>query len=253
MIDFTHASYRSLLKHIQACGHVICAFRDVPARGKYVILRHDVDYSAIKAVELAEIEYDLGARSTVFLMLSSTYYNLLSVDQLRAARRIVQLGHEIGFHYDTDVFAGCAEAAHQIAAQAGFLSDLLETPVTMVAQHNPSVIATRVSVPGHIDAYADRFCKDIAYLSDSRRLWGTDDVFRFFTEHDRAQLLIHPLWWSSDSKSRWEAFSAIRREAVARIDEELSAMNRSMERDERERRASLDAARDKPAARSDHA
>jgi hypothetical protein len=238
MIDFTHASYRALLRHIQACGHVICAFRDVPAGGKYVILRHDVDYSAIKAVELAEIEHELGARATVFLMLSSTYYNLLSAEQLRAARRIVQLGHEIGFHYDTDVFAGQPQqAGDRIAGQARFLSDVLETPVNMVAQHNPSVIATRVTVPGYTDAYSDRFCRDIAYLSDSRRLWGTDDVFRFFEEHERAQLLVHPLWWSTDNKSRWEAFSAIRHEAVARIDEELTAMNRSMERDERERRA----------------
>jgi hypothetical protein len=246
MIDFTHASYRALLRHIQACGHVICAFRDVPATGKYVILRHDVDYSVIKAVELAEVEHELGARSTVFLMLSSTYYNLLSGEHLCAARRIVQLGHEIGFHYDTDVFASQPEqAAERIAAQARFLSELLETPVNMVAQHNPSVIAMRVAVPGYTDAYADRFCKDIAYLSDSRRLWGSDDVFRFFREHERAQLLIHPLWWSVDSKSRWEAFSAIRNEVVSRVDEELSAMNRSMERDERERRAAA-------AARSDH-
>jgi hypothetical protein len=253
MTDFTHASYRALLRHIQGCGHVIGAFRDVPAGGKYVILRHDVDYSPIKAVELAEIEHELGARATVFLMLSSTYYNLLSPADLRAARHIVQLGHEIGFHYDTDVFPGpTADAAGRIAAQARFLSDVLETPVTMVAQHNPSVIATRVTVPGYTDAYADRFCKDIAYLSDSRRLWGTDDVFRFFEEHDRAQLLIHPLWWSADNKTRWEAFRGIRDAALARIEEELSAMNRSMERDERERRASLDSARDKTAARSDH-
>lgn len=236
MIDFTHAGYRTLLNHIRSRGHVICAFRDTPASGKYVILRHDIDYSVVKALELAEIEHELGVRATVFLMLSSTYYNLLHIEQLRAARRIVALGHEIGFHYDTDLFGDAPAATGQrIAAQARFLSDLLETPVAMVAQHNPSVVATRVSVPGYVDAYADRFCKDIAYLSDSRRLWGTRDPVRFFEEHERTQLLIHPLWWSADSKSRWEAFSAIRDAAVARIDEEIAAMNASMERDERER------------------
>jgi hypothetical protein len=238
MIDFTHAGYRSLLQHIQAFGHTICAFRGVPATGKYVILRHDIDYSVINAVALAEIEHELGARATVFLMLSSTYYNLLHVEQLHAAQRIVALGHEIGFHYDTDVFAGLPpeETGQRIAAQARFLSELLETPVTMVAQHNPSVTTARVVVPGYTDAYADRFCKDIAYLSDSRRLWGTADVLGFFEQHERAQLLIHPLWWNADSKSRWEAFTAIRNAAIARIDDAISAMNRSMERDERERR-----------------
>jgi hypothetical protein len=232
MIDFTHGGYRTLLTHVRGCGHVICAFRDIPASGPYVILRHDIDYSVVKA-----LEHDHGARATVFLMLNSRYYNLLHAEQRRAARRIVSLGHEIGFHYDTGVFADTArvDAGERIAAQACLVSDLLETPITMVAQHNPSVVATRVSVPGYIDAYADRFCKDIAYLSDSRRLWGTPDPLRFFEEHDRAQLLIHPLWWSAESMSRWEAFTAIRDTAVARIDEEISAMNASMERDERER------------------
>lgn len=241
MIEFTHATYRALLRHIQACGHRICPFREVPARGKYVILRHDIDYSVVKAVELAEIESDLGVHSTFFLMLSSTYYNLLNVEQLEAARRLVALGHEIGFHYDTGILEGipAAEHAERVITQARFLSDVLSTPVTAVAQHNPSVTSVRVTIPGYTDAYADGHFKQIGYLSDSRRLFGTPDPFRFFEEHDRAQLLIHPLWWSVDNKSRWEAFSAIRAVAVARIDEELAAMNRSMERDELARGAPI--------------
>ena len=239
MIDFTHASYRKLLQHIRDCGHQICPLRSVPSSGKYVILRHDIDYSVVKALELAEIERELGVQTTYFLMLSSTYYNLLGLEHLRAARRLVALGHEIGFHYDTDVLESDSEErqAEQIVAQARFLSAVLETPVTSVAQHNPSVTPKRVQVPGYVDAYADRFCKDIAYLSDSRRLWGVADPFQFFAEHDRAQLLIHPLWWSRESKTRWEAFSAIRSAAVGRIDDQLSAMNQSMERDETLRRA----------------
>jgi hypothetical protein len=246
MIEFTHTTYRALLRHILGCGHAICPLSAVPDTGKYVILRHDIDYSVVKALELAEIEHELGVRTSVFLMLSSAYYNLLSLEQLRAARRIVALGHDIGFHYDTDVFAGVApeQQGERIAGQARFLSELLETPVTTVAQHNPSVTPVRVAVPGYLDAYAIRFTKEIAYLSDSRRLFGTADPFRFFEQHDRVQFLIHPLWWSEDNKSRRDAFAAIRHAAVATIDEQLQAMNRSMERDEMARRMET---------RSDHA
>jgi hypothetical protein len=242
MIDFTHATYRSFLQHIRACGHAICPLSDVPTSGKFVILRHDIDYSVVKALELAQIEHDLGIRATVFLMFSSTYYNLLSVEQLRAARRIVSLGHEIGFHYDTQLFEESSDdvQVEHIDRQARFLSTLLETPITTVAQHNPSVTPRRIKITGYVDAYADRYCKDIAYLSDSRRLFGVADPFRFFETHDRAQLLIHPLWWSAVSLTRWEAFAAIRHAAVSRIDEELFAMNRSMERDELTRRAASD-------------
>jgi hypothetical protein len=242
MMEFTHATYRSLLQHIRNCGHAICPLSGVPESGKYVILRHDIDYSVVKALELAEIEHDLGARATVFLMFSSTYYNLLSLEQLHAARRIVSLGHEIGLHYDTDLFQETSDdfQVQRVQTQARFLSDLLETPVRTVAQHNPSVTPRRIQVAGYIDAYADEYCKNIAYLSDSRRLFGVQDPFRFFEIHDRIQLLIHPLWWSADNKTRWEAFAAVRYAAVSRIDAELFAMNRSMERDEMARRVASD-------------
>jgi hypothetical protein len=241
-MKFTHAVYESLLQHIQACGHTICPFGDAPVAGKYVILRHDIDYSVVKALELAEIEQRLGARATVFLMLGSPYYNLLTLDHLHAARRIVALGHEIGLHYDTDAFAHLPPdaQAERVALQAQFLSRVLDTPVTSVAQHNPSVTSTRVKIAGYRDAYADEYCKDIAYLSDSRRLFGAADPFKFFEQHDRVQLLIHPLWWSVDDQPRWNAFAAIRQAAVSRIDEQLMAMNRSMERDEMARTVSVE-------------
>jgi hypothetical protein len=237
-MEFTHASYRSLLVHIQRCGHRLCPLCEVPASGKYVILRHDVDYSVVKALELAAIEEDLGVRATYFLMLSSQYYNLLGMEQLAAARRLVAQGHEIGFHYDTDLFEGlpAEEQAARVTLQARFLSELLETPVTSIAQHNPSVTPTRVEVPGFRNAYAPEYTSAIAYLSDSRRLFGAADPFAFFEQHDRAQLLIHPLWWGATNTTRWEAFAAIRFAAVSRIDEGLFAMNRSMERDEAARR-----------------
>jgi hypothetical protein len=242
MIDFTHATYRSLLRHIQSCGHNICPLFETPASGKYVILRHDIDYSVVKALELAEIEHELGVRATVFVMFSSPYYNLLSVEHLRAGRQLVALGHEIGLHYDTNVFDDASDEvqAQRVDLQARFLGSLLETSIRTVAQHNPSVTPRRIRIPGYIDAYADEYCKQIGYLSDSRRLFGATDPFRFFETHDRAQLLIHPLWWSVDSKTRWEAFAAIRHAAVSRIDTELFAMNRSMERDEMTRRIATD-------------
>jgi hypothetical protein len=235
VIDFSFESYRRLLRHILASGHRICTLRDVPSEGRYVILRHDIDYSVQKALEMAKVEHALGVRSAVFLMLASPYYNLLDPDNLTAARGIAALGHEIGFHYDTDVFDGLGPdaMAQAIARQAEFLAGTLNVPVTSVAQHNPSVTATRVRVPGYSDAYDDRYFKQIAYLSDSRRLFGTPDVYRFFEEHNRCQLLIHPLWWHDGSKNRREAFGEVRAAALARIESRLERMALSMEADAR--------------------
>jgi hypothetical protein len=239
VIDFTYSSYRALLGHIRGCGHTICPLRDVPDSGRYVILRHDIDYSVTKAQEMAEVEHDLGVRATVFLMLASPYYNLLDVENLRAARRIAALGHEIGFHYDTDVVEGLDQEARglEIVRQAEFLAETLGVSISSVAQHNPSVTTMRVHIPGFVDAYDDRYFKQIAYLSDSRRLFGAPDVYRFFEEHERAQLLIHPLWWHDESRSRREAFAAVRASVLAGVDARLTQMTLSMEADERRLRA----------------
>ena len=231
MIDFTYDSYRALLGHIRSCGHTICPLRAVPASGRYVILRHDIDYSVIKALEMAEVEHALGVQATVFLMLASPDDNLLDGDNVNAARRIVALGHEIGLHYDTDLVGESDETrlARALADQAAFLSVTLGTPVTAMAQHNPSVTSTRVHVPGFIDAYDDRYFKQIAYLSDSRRLFGVTDPWRFFEEHERCQLLIDPLWWHVDSHTRRQAFAQVRAEIVDRVDARFAEITHSME------------------------
>ena len=235
MIDFSFDSYRALLTHIRATGHDICPLGEVPSSGRYVILRHDIDYSVARALAMAEVEHGLGVRATVFLMLASPYYNLLDEDNLHDARRIVALGHEIGFHYDTDLIdtQDPALAAREIARQAKFLAATLGTTITTVAQHNPSVTSTRVRVPDYVDAYDDKYFKQIAYLSDSRRMFGTPDIYRFFEEHERCQLLIHPLWWHRDSKTRSEAFADVRAEALRRIDKRLDDITSSMEAHER--------------------
>jgi len=233
-VDYTYASYRDLVEHIRACGRTICPFRDVPESGSFVILRHDVDYSVIKAREMAELERRLGVRSTYFVLLTSPYYNLLALDHLSAARDIAAMGHEIGFHYDTDAFAALDHDAQcrKVIELARFLAAEVGAPVTSIAQHNPSETAVRLRVPGYVDAYGDRFFREMAYLSDSRRLFGTPDLRAFFQEHARSQLLIHPLWWHDEEKSRWASFCAIRDSILAAVSARLARMNASMEADE---------------------
>ena len=233
-MDYTYRSYGALLEHIRACGRTICPFCDVPDSESFVILRHDVDYSMVKARQMAELECQLGVRSTYFVLLTSPYYNLLTDDNLKAARDVAAMGHEIGLHYDTDLTRDLDRDAQcrEVVELAQFLAESLGAPITSIAQHNPSETSVRLRVPGYVDAYSDRFFRQIAYLSDSRRLFGAPDLLGFFREHPRSQLLIHPLWWHDSEKSRWESFVAIRDGVLAAVESRLSRMNASMEADE---------------------
>jgi len=234
-MEYTYQSYAALIQHIQDCGRTVCPLRGVGALESYVILRHDVDYSIIKARRMAELECRIGVRSTYFVLLTSPYYNLLTSDHLKAARDIAAMGHEIGLHYEADGATDHDVECRKVIGLARFLGEIVGAEVTSIAQHNPSETTTRLRVPGLLDAYGDRFFREIAYLSDSRRLFGTPDVHHFFRTHSRSQLLIHPLWWHETEKSRWESFAAIRDQIATDVYSRLSRMNASMEADELKR------------------
>jgi len=212
-IDFTYRSYEALLRFIrEELRRPIVPLCDEPADASFVILRHDIDYSIVKARRLAEIERAVGARATVFVLLTSEYYNLLMPENLRAVRDIAAMGHEIGLHYDTTALEGQPPEKHagEVVRLARLLEDVTGVPITSIAQHNPSLTTVRLTVAGYRDAYDRRFCKDIGYLSDSRRLFGASDVHRFFREHARSQFLVHPLWYHDRELTRRESFDAIR-------------------------------------------
>ena len=239
-IDFTYRGYEGLLRFIrEELGRPIVPLRDEPTDPAYVILRHDIDYSILKARRLAEIEHALGARATVFVLLTSEYYNLLMPENLAALRDVAAMGHEIGLHYDAAALDGDSpeRQASDVARLARLLEEIAGVPITSIAQHNPSLTPVRLTVAGYRDAYDRRFCKDIAYLSDSRRLFGASDVHRFFRDHRRSQLLVHPLWYHDRELTRRESFDAIRTANDRLVSERLEAMNASMEEDERRLRA----------------
>lgn len=99
---FTFESYRRLLDSILECGYdvhgiekLIISRRDgfVP-KGKFVAIRHDVDYFPKRARVLAAIEAERK--------LATTYYirRKFFEDDIDTIRKIAEYGHQIGYHYE---------------------------------------------------------------------------------------------------------------------------------------------------------
>lgn len=101
-MDFTIKSYRKLLEILKQKGYSFYTFEeycDGKASGKYIILRHDVDEMAQNALSLAKIEAKMGIRAT---------YNFRIVkqsNQPEIIKQIVELGHELGYHYEDLAFS----------------------------------------------------------------------------------------------------------------------------------------------------
>lgn len=73
--DFTLSNYRSLLS-LALTKYEFRLFNQEYLH-KSILLRHDLEFSVPIALRMAEIEAELGIRSTYFVQLHSEFYNML--------------------------------------------------------------------------------------------------------------------------------------------------------------------------------
>jgi hypothetical protein len=94
--DFTIDAYSELLRSLSHQGYSFQRIEDFMQNplDKVVMLRHDVDLRNYSALRLAKTEAKLGIQSTYYFRIVKQSYNPSVI------RRIVKLGHEIGYHYE---------------------------------------------------------------------------------------------------------------------------------------------------------
>ena len=51
-------------------------------------MRHDIDYCVDKALEFAILEHEMGISSTYFVLVTSDFYNIFSLNNSEKLRRI---------------------------------------------------------------------------------------------------------------------------------------------------------------------
>lgn len=213
--SFSYAAYRRLLMEIRAAG-TLCDYADVLARApaRFILLRHDVEFSPARALRLGEIEAQEGVSSTFFFQLTNNAYNTLSAENLGRLARLRALGHHVGLHFHLHGRTNLTEIAARIAWEAALLEHELGFPVDRFSFHRPSaqVLAAKLAVPGLINAYAPAFftytptldahtVTSVKYVADSRNEWSYCAPWPypnadFFAANPKVQLLCHPYSWS---------------------------------------------------------
>ncbi|MDA0524655.1 hypothetical protein [Methanococcoides alaskense] len=95
--DFTIHKFRHLCEAIATTYPTITMAeymdKDHPAR--FVLMRHDVDRMPGNALETARIEHELGIKATYY------FRSIKSVFKPEIMKQILDMGHEIGYHYET--------------------------------------------------------------------------------------------------------------------------------------------------------
>jgi hypothetical protein len=188
--DLVH--YRELIDAAKDGGYRFAHFGEGPDEGD-VFLRHDVDLSLDAALRMAELEHDLGAAATYFLMTESVFYNLGSKEGVAAIERLRALGHRVGLH-----------AVYPNATLDGRFD-----PV--VAWHNPDPDFMQAPLTGPINVMEERYFDPATYRSDSNQHWRSGcpcDSLRAGA-FPWLQLLTHPEIWAFEGVTMGETMRAM--------------------------------------------
>lgn len=200
-VEFTYEWYRQLLEQLVALGYETGSFED-PFEDGDLLLRHDVDLSPRKALEIGRIEAGLGLQSTYFFLVSNPLYNVFDAACRTVIDELIELGHDVGVHFSTHQYWSQRpsedELLTRVNAERSALSLVTDDACEPVSFHCPPEWATDQPFDGFTSAYEPRFFSEATYVADSGQRWRRERPFEK-RPSARIQLLTHPgLWGDSD-------------------------------------------------------
>ena len=214
MENFSKEQYTAILRLVKK--YVI----DFHTEGPGVILRHDVDDLIEKSVQMAELEHEMGIKSTYFILNTAGYWAKagLVIDVLRMQN---ELKHEIGWHNNaiSDHLRSGYEVKTCIYAPITTMR-ISGVNITGSASHGDPLCHERnylnynvfgFQLPGWTGYQGEAFdMKDFGleyeayhvqhdeYLSDSGGVWKVDPIEslkKWIREGKQVQVLVHPQHW----------------------------------------------------------
>lgn len=215
-MEFTLKAYASLINTIRSNGYVITDYMNYGKYEKSVIIKHDVDMSLSRALAFAEFEHELGIRTTYNVLLCSDFYNPYSKKNMECMIKMMDLGHEIGLHYDEVRHEG--DVLENINRELDILASFLGKRVNSLSMHRPSEHTLKANYQidnGRIiNSYSEEFFKEFKYISDSRMNWREDPVEAIESgKYDRIHILTHPIWYADKEETISERLKKFLEEA----------------------------------------
>jgi hypothetical protein len=203
--DFTEKSYRAILTEVSSRRRFV-SFTEKDTGVDIVLWRHDVDCSPQRALVLAGIEAEMGLQATYFFMLNSEFYNILEHSNSAIIRKIAEMGHWLGVHFDPSWHVAPhsvqRELPQQLEADLDVFRGLLGVEPVAFSFHNPDtgpwLSYDQDTVCGLVNAYGRTLREKFEYCSDSNGYWlfkRLNDVVGEPVDKP-LHILTHPEWWT---------------------------------------------------------
>ena len=173
---FTHSHYKACIQYALDSGYRFLRMKDALNKlddDKIILMRHD--------------------------------YNLLSHESYSIAHKIIEMGHEIGFHYELHTHPALLEKEMELFERSkSLMESLLGAEIIGMSYHEPARFMNekdkRELPPGiQYEAYEERFMDNYRYISDSSALWREGCMCQHIGKEDRLYILTHGFWWFDKS------------------------------------------------------
>jgi hypothetical protein len=234
---FSYAEYTEIVRLIQATG-LEASYRQAFGADRFIIMRHDVEFSVERAFALSRHEDSLGFSADYFFQWTNNNYNILSRRNTEMIRDMSARGHRIGLHFALNGLTEVEQVRRQIRKEMAMLSEMLDLEVWQFSIHRPSaeILQANIKFLDIINAYQDEFFAyspdaanapqlPVKYLSDANHVWryGYPDAATIGS-HQRMQILTHPFAWTEAGYDNFENYKSLicekRRVMIESIDSE---------------------------------
>tara|TARA_B100000965_G_C19255318_1_gene610579 strand:- start:66 stop:680 length:615 start_codon:yes stop_codon:yes gene_type:complete len=158
------------------------------------------------ALKMATYEANQNFHSTYFILLRSEMYNIYSSYATEIIKRIINLGHRIGLHFDNSIYIDKESNSidENCEKECSALESWFDIDITAISFHQPSkyFISLDKKIAGRINTYQSLYFKRIIYCSDSRGDWYYGNPLKLLKgkKNQSIQLLTHPIWWDTQAK-----------------------------------------------------
>lgn len=200
--NFTLKHYERICSIIVKSQYKICFFNDnLDNLENILILRHDVDQSLDQSIEIAKIENKYNIKSTFFIWLRSPFYNVFEKKYSDLIYEIINLGHQIGLHFDESSYkmGNEIDLNNYIDKEVNIIKDFFNLDIFAISMHRPSkwILNNDIRFKKYINVYSKKYFEEFKYFSDSRRRWKEGCICKKINtnKYNKLHILIHPFWW----------------------------------------------------------
>lgn len=234
--EFTIGKYKKLIATAKD-KFTFTDYSTIPWAEKFILWRHDCDCSLNRSFELALIEASEGVKATYFINPHCIFYNIFEKTQYQMVMRILEMGHDIGLHFDADFYCDfkVEKLDELVHTESQILERLYGVKTSAFSFHNPNKMLLKCEdkyYGGLINCYSSQFKNEVTYCSDSNGYWRYRTLEDVLTDVSvkNLQVLTHPEWWQeTNMQPRDRIIRSINGRAKANLqeyDEILKKSNR---------------------------